>query len=200
MQWSGLVGNLLRWRHSGSQFLSIALFYHPLKYAFLPFHGQYIPDADHRLEKREGKQAFPHKQERQKLLKTFPLTVFWWEHISWPHYWLLQAAVLPVMLRTLLLVNAAPWLLPVVFIFPFPLLGVHGELGPFIGFQSEKLMETVEVESTRLNNQLRRVGFRFHKWVRAVFAFCVCITSLSMHLPGLSRLLKWQDFFLLKAE
>ena len=48
-------------------------------------------------------------------------------------------------------------------VFPFPLLGVHGELGPLIGFQSEKLMETVEVESARLNNQLRRVGFRFHK-------------------------------------
>lgn len=133
MQWSGLVGNLTSWHHSGNQVLSIRLFHHSLKYAFLPLHGQSQTQAFmfQITGWRRGskfKQVIPFKQVKQKLLKTFPLMIFCWELILWLRHGLLQT-FLPAILATILWVNTVPSLFPRVFIFRFSLFGVHGELG-----------------------------------------------------------------------
>ena len=126
------VGQPVSWHHSGNEAPSTWLFYHPLKYVFLPLHGQSQTQPIFMFQitgwRRSSMQVIPFKQVRQKLLRTFPLTSFWWELISRPPHRLLQA-FLPTMLCTVFLVDRAPSSFPVAFIFPFPLLGVHGELG-----------------------------------------------------------------------
>lgn len=127
------------------------IIHHSLKYAFLPLHGQSQTQAFMfqitGWEKRSKfKQVIPFKQVKQKvssishlLLRAYLMTAPWTSPNLPSNY-----------TRHYPLGKYSAFLIPKGVYFPFSLFGVHGELGSSpTGFESVKIMETMEVESTR---------------------------------------------------